>query len=79
MHQGLHTAINIHQQIIAAQNGIKPEFKELDSNVPPVMGLAVGKKAAAYTPDTGTTSGEDVLKMFFGDDMSFTSTSLHFY
>ncbi|GAM33584.1 hypothetical protein TCE0_011r00590 [Talaromyces pinophilus] len=72
MHQGLHTAVNIHQRILAAQNGIKPHFKELDSNVPPMMGLAVGKKAASYSPQTGTASGEDVMKMFFGDDLGFT-------
>ncbi|PCG89915.1 Dimeric alpha-beta barrel [Penicillium occitanis (nom. inval.)] len=72
MHQGLHTAVNIHQRILAAQNGIKPHFKELDSNVPPMMGLAVGKKAASYSPQTGIASGEDVMKMFFGDDLGFT-------
>jgi hypothetical protein len=76
MHQGLHTAVNIHQRILAAQNGIKPHFKELDSNVPPMMGLAVGKKAASYSPQTGTASGEDVMKMFFGDDLGFTSMPL---
>lgn len=38
-----------------------------------MMGLAVGKKAASYSPQTGTTSGEDVMKMFFGDDLGFTS------
>lgn len=41
-----------------------------------MMGLAVGKKAASYSPQTGTTSGEDVMKMFFGDDLGFTSMPL---
>lgn len=38
-----------------------------------MMGLAVGKKAASYSPHTGTASGEDVMGMFFGDDLGFTS------
>ncbi|QGA18943.1 hypothetical protein EYB26_006628 [Talaromyces marneffei] len=71
MHQGLHTAVNIHQRILRAQNGIVSQFKKLDSNVPPVMGLAVGKKAASFTPQTGATSREDVMKMLFGDDLGF--------
>ncbi|EED14657.1 pyridine nucleotide-disulphide oxidoreductase AMID-like, putative [Talaromyces stipitatus ATCC 10500] len=71
MHQGLHTAVNIHQRILSAQNGITPQFKELDPNVPPMMALAIGKKAASYTPDEGIASGEDVLNLFFGDDLGF--------
>lgn len=74
MHQGLHTAVNIHQKILASQNNsTKPQYKDLDSNVPPVMGLAVGKKAASYVPASGVGAGEDVLKMFFGNDLGFTS------
>ncbi|RAO74263.1 uncharacterized protein BHQ10_010275 [Talaromyces amestolkiae] len=72
MHQGLHTAVNIHQRILAARTGITPRFKELDSNVPPMMALAVGKKAVSYSPQAGTKSGEDVLKACFGDDLGFT-------
>lgn len=73
MHQGLHTAVNIHQRILAAQTGIVPQFKELESDIPPMMGLAVGKKAASYSPQSGTKSGEDVMKLCFGNDLGFTS------
>lgn len=80
MHQGLHTAVNIHQRILSAQTGSAPQLKELDSNVPAMMGLAVGKKAVSYSPQTGAKSGEDVLKMCFGDDLGFTSMSpLYFF
>ncbi|OKL58316.1 hypothetical protein UA08_06423 [Talaromyces atroroseus] len=72
MHQGLHTAVNIHQKILSKQRGQTPQFKELDSNVPPMMGIAVGKKAASYTPAAGTNASEEVLRLFFGDDMGFT-------
>lgn len=51
---------------------VEPEFVKLDE-VPPMIGLAVGKKAVAYWPEGGVTSGEDVLKNFFGDDLGFSS------
>lgn len=78
MHQGLHTAVNIHQKILSSQRNQIPHFKELDSKVPPTMGLAVGKKAASYSPQAGTSSGEEVMRMFFGDDLGFTSMVLSF-
>lgn len=50
----------------------KPKFLELDE-IPPMIGLAVGKQAVAYWPEAGMTSGEEVIKSFFGDDLGFSS------
>lgn len=50
-------------------------YKELTMNVPPMMGLAVGKQAVSYgPPDNSVSSGEDVMQMFFEDDLGLTST-----
>jgi hypothetical protein len=76
MHHGLHTAVNIHQKILSEQRGMTTQFKELDSNVPPMMGIAVGKKAASCSPSAGINASEEVLRLFFGNDLGFTSTFL---
>jgi hypothetical protein len=52
----------------------KPRFLELDE-VPPMIGLAVGKKAVACGPDIGTVSGEDVMHAYFRDDLGLGSKS----
>lgn len=52
--------------------GTEPIFQKLEE-VPPMIGLAIGKQAVAYWPEAGMTSGEDVLKAFFGDDLGFSS------
>ena len=72
MHMGYHAGNNIHQQMQKDLFGTEPKFLELQE-IPPMIGLAVGKKAAAYWPEGGVTSGEDVLKAFFGDDLGFSS------
>lgn len=81
MHQGYYAAHNIHQlmalQQRAATGGIKeggdePKFLEL-GEIPPMIGLAVGKKAVAYWPEAGVSSGEEVMSAFFGDDLGFSS------
>ncbi|KAK3346166.1 pyridine nucleotide-disulfide oxidoreductase-like protein [Lasiosphaeria hispida] len=71
MHMGHFAAVNVHQRMQQKLSGAEPKLSEL-SEVPPMMGLAVGKKAVAYWPEAGMTSGEDVLKAFFGDDLGFT-------
>ncbi|KAK3321997.1 pyridine nucleotide-disulfide oxidoreductase-like protein [Apodospora peruviana] len=72
MHMGYLAANNIHQRIQERRTpGMKPEFKNLDE-IPPMIGLAVGKKAVSYWPQSGVSSGEDVMKLFFGDDLGFT-------
>lgn len=78
MHQGLYTATNIHQKILANLRKITPVYKELDLDIPPMMGLAVGKQAVSYgPPDNKVSSGEDVMQMFFGNDLGLTSTSIN--
>jgi hypothetical protein len=72
MHMGYCAAVNIHQLIRKRLLGTIPKFKELD-DIPPMIGLAVGKKAVAYWPEAGTTSGVDVMEAFFGDDLGFKS------
>ncbi|KAK4445071.1 apoptosis-inducing factor 2 [Podospora aff. communis PSN243] len=71
MHMGYLAAHNIHQLMRQRLNGSEPVFKKLDE-IPPMIGLAVGKSAVAYWPEGGMTSGEDVLKAFFGDDLGFS-------
>jgi hypothetical protein len=72
MHMGYLAAVNIHQLIKKSLSGTIPDFMELDE-VPPMIGLAVGRKALSYWPGGGTTSGEDVMEAFFGQDLGFTS------
>ncbi len=78
MHQGYYAAHNIHQLMALQERRVKggkeqePKFLEL-GEIPPMIGLAVGKKAVAYWPEAGVSSGEDVLKAFFGEDLGFSS------
>lgn len=74
MHHGHYTAQNIHQHIISHRTGEAPKYHELN-HFPPVIGLAVGKKAVASSPDSGTISGEDVAQAYFRDDLGWTSKS----
>ncbi len=72
MHMGYFAASNVHQRMQERLQGTKPKFLNLDE-IPPMIGLAVGKKAIAYWPEAGVTHGEDVMKAFFGDDLGFSS------
>jgi hypothetical protein len=72
MHHGHYAALNIHQSILSQRAGHVPNFKELVV-YPPVIGLAVGKKAVAYGPESGTVSGEEVAQSCFRDDLGWTS------
>lgn len=71
MHMGYFAAHNIHEMILEKMNGVAPKFLEL-GEVPPMIGLAVGKKAISYSPAQGACSGEDVMKAFFGNDLAFS-------
>ncbi|KAM6526235.1 hypothetical protein FSOLCH5_002363 [Fusarium solani] len=71
MHHGHYTAQNIHQHIVSHRTGEAPKYHELN-HFPPVIGLAVGKKAVASSPDSGTISGEDVAQAYFRDDLGWT-------
>ena len=72
MHMGYYAANNIHQQMQKELGGKEPAFLEL-GEIPPMIGLALGKKAVAYWPEGGLISGEEVLKDFFNDDLGFSS------
>lgn len=73
MHMGYYAANNIHQQMRQKLvPGAEPALLELEE-IPPMIGLAVGKKAVSYWPQAGMSSGEDVMKLFFGDDLGFES------
>ncbi|KAF4971922.1 hypothetical protein FSARC_1365 [Fusarium sarcochroum] len=71
MHHGHYAAQNIHQSILSHRAGHAPQVKEL-LVYPPVIGLAVGKKAVTSSIDGVTRSGEDVARGSFGDDLGWT-------
>lgn len=70
MHMGQFAAHNIHELVLERLNGAAPKLQEL-GEVPPMIGLAVGKKAVSYGPDQGVCAGEDVMQVFFGNDLGF--------
>jgi hypothetical protein len=88
MHMGYLAANNIHQHMetqtqtqaqTQMQTREEKESKILKlDEIPPMIGLAVGKKAVAYWPEAGVTSGDEVMKTFFGDDLGFASEYSHF-
>lgn len=69
---GQYAANNIHQRIIAQQDGGKPTYQELKP-FPAVMGLALGHKAVTYSPAEGTKDGEELMAQMFGEDMGNSS------
>ncbi|SPQ26369.1 1fd6dbbd-9467-41b6-a320-a38a4d06889a [Thermothielavioides terrestris] len=76
MHMGYFAAHNLHQLMMQATAKTEaekapPKFLELDE-IPPMIGLAVGKKGVSYWPQGGLSSGEEVMKLFFGDDLGFS-------
>lgn len=72
LHHGNYIAQNIHQMVTSKLVSQEPRFQELQE-VPPMIGLAVGKKAVAYGPEMGTISGEDVMQAYFRHDLGFES------
>lgn len=70
MHMGYYAAHNIHELVLERINGTAPKFLEL-GEIPPMIGLAVGKKAMSYSPGQGVDAGEEVMRVFFGDDLGF--------
>lgn len=71
MHEGKFAALNIHQLMLRDLKAKEPEFQEL-GEVPPMIGLAVGKSAMSCGPD-GLNHGPQVMQLFFGDDLGFKS------
>ncbi|KAJ5651104.1 uncharacterized protein N7484_004827 [Penicillium longicatenatum] len=69
MHMGQYAANNIHQHMLAECTGDKPTYMNL-TPFPNVIGLALGKKCATYSPAEGTKDGEDLMDVMFGKDMA---------
>lgn len=72
MHMGQYAASNIYATMQSQVSGLKPQYMELD-DIPPMMGIAIGKTAVGYHPTTGVKHGEEQLKGLFGDDLGDTS------
>ncbi|UKZ82206.1 hypothetical protein TrVFT333_009990 [Trichoderma virens FT-333] len=70
MHGGHYVAYNIHQSVLQQLAQHKPKFQELQE-IPPMIGLAVGKNAVAYGPDVGVVSGPEVMQAYFRDDLGW--------
>lgn len=73
MHMGKLAGWNVYQSIMSDLSGPtrKPKFKELGP-VPPMITVAVGKKAVSCSP-RGTTSGRRTMRLFFENDLGFRS------
>ncbi|OTA99091.1 hypothetical protein M426DRAFT_16762 [Hypoxylon sp. CI-4A] len=69
MHQGKYAGLNIHQIMLQDIQGKEPVFNEL-GEVPPMIGLAVGKNALSYGGD-GMKHGKQIMEWFFEDDLGF--------
>ncbi|KAJ3479138.1 hypothetical protein NLG97_g8399 [Lecanicillium saksenae] len=67
MRAGHLVAMNMHQHVLHSLTGHVPKYAEL-SEIPPMIVLAVGKKAVASGPHE-TNAGEDVMKKFFSTDL----------
>jgi hypothetical protein len=67
---GTRAADNIFQQILSEQCGIPTALKDWPK-YPPMIGLAVGKKAVAYDSEGGARCSEEALKIYFGEDLAF--------
>lgn len=72
MFMGYTAAVNIHQQLLQQNFNTTPKFVPI-SEIPPMIALAVGKKAVLYGPEEGMTWGEDKMEMMFGEDLGWTS------
>lgn len=71
MHGGHYIAHNIHQSVLQQQDPRhEPRFQHLQE-IPPMIGLAVGKNAVAYSPDGGLSSGPEVMQAYFRDDLGW--------
>lgn len=70
MAMGVRAADNIHQQVLAEQAGIPSNLTDWPE-VPPMIALAVGTKAAVYDPVGGVKCSKEMMEMFFGGDLGF--------
>lgn len=72
MHGGHYIAYNIHQSVLKQVVDHQPKFQELQE-IPPMIGLAVGKNAVAYGPDVGVVTGPEVMEAYFRNDLGWAS------
>jgi hypothetical protein len=72
MHQGHYAAINIHQRMLSQRTGSAPQFAEIQK-MAPVICLAIGRTAVGYNDYEGVIEGEDMLRLYFRDDLGFGS------
>ncbi|GFF32000.1 apoptosis-inducing factor 2 [Aspergillus lentulus] len=70
MHMGHYAGYNTHQLMLAECVASKPVFRELQE-IPPMIGLCLGRTAVSYHPADGVKEGEDILASMFGDDMAY--------
>lgn len=76
MHQGRFAGWNIHQLMLQDIQGKEPVFNEL-AEVPPMIGLAVGKNALSYGGE-GMKYGKQVMEWFFEEDLGLRSKFMMF-
>lgn len=73
MHMGFLVATNMHQEILIEQGLLKAHKFLVLPEVQPMMALACGKKAISYSKEAGVAVGEDVMEMFFRENLGFDS------
>ncbi|KAI0199732.1 FAD/NAD(P)-binding domain-containing protein [Astrocystis sublimbata] len=69
LHQGKMAGVNIHQIMLQQLREKEPDFMQM-SEVPPMIGLAVGKNGLSYGSDE-MSYGPQVMKLFFEEDLGF--------
>ncbi|KAI0862373.1 hypothetical protein F4860DRAFT_473185 [Xylaria cubensis] len=69
LYEGKIAALNIHQIMLQQLQKKEPEFTQL-SEIPPMIGLAVGKNGLSYGSE-GMNYGPQVMQIFFEEDLGF--------
>ncbi|KAI3336954.1 FAD/NAD(P)-binding domain-containing protein [Xylariaceae sp. AK1471] len=69
MHEGKFAGWNVHQIMLQQLQDKEPVFNQL-SEIPPMIGLAVGKNGISYGNE-GMNYGPQVMQYFFEDDLGF--------
>ncbi|KAI0405668.1 hypothetical protein F4802DRAFT_166584 [Xylaria palmicola] len=69
LYGGKIAGLNMHQLMLRQLQGKEPDFTELDE-IPPMIGLAVGKNGLSYGSE-GMSYGPQVMQLFFEEDLGF--------
>lgn len=67
---GTRAAENVFAHVLAERHGKPVELREWPE-YPAMIGLAVGRKAVVYDPQGGTKCSEEMMKVYFGEDLGF--------